>query len=226
MQLPRPLILAVVLALACVLTGCGGGEGDAPATTTSTARSASPDTSATDDDAPSGDETPPATLGSAAVARGAQLDALLDAYAPVTTRASYVIAAETLRTHARSADASAAQVQAYAGAVRLELQRTSAVLAAAQSAVRAQATPDPSVRRLQQLMLGAIRARVEAVADLRRLLAADANPETPHDRRVVLRDAWHADWDASVRAARDATSSMQDARDAVGLEPAPEDGIR
>ncbi|MBC7460333.1 MAG: hypothetical protein H7287_03125 [Thermoleophilia bacterium] len=224
--MPRPLTMCLLLAAAIALAGCGSGEPNRPAKDPPTTNQAT--TKAGDEAATAGDDEQlaPAAPGSAAVARGAQLDALVDAYGPVTTRASFLVAAETLRTHARTSDAPTEQAKEYAGAVRLELQHTSAALATARAKMLTQETPDLSVRRLQHLLLAAIAARTKAVADLRLLLVADATTEASHDRRVELRDAWRTAWNESVRSAREATTSMQDAREAVGLEPAPEDGIR
>lgn len=206
--------------------GCGADSG-AGASSRSTKTTASAAVAKTvQADLPAVEAGVPAVPGSAAVARGAQLDALVDSYEPVTAEASSLVAAEALRTYARTNDAPKEQVEQYAARVNVELQRTSVALAAARQRVAAQATPNPSVRRMQQLLLEAITARATSVVKLKRLVIADADPLTTHERRVALRDAWRAAWDSSVRAGREATTSMQDTREALGLAAGPEDGIR
>ena len=164
--------------------------------------------------------------GRVALARGRELDALVDAYAPVTTRASFLIAAETLRRDAIVDDAPSATIAERAGAVRLELRRSAAALATARRKVAAQPAVSPPARRLQALLLAGITARERSLVELKALLDADGSSTTTDERRATLRTTWRASWDASVRAARQATTTMQDARAAIGLDPGMEDSIR
>jgi hypothetical protein len=217
--------VVLLFALTGLVAGCGNHDSEARgAGTTSTTSSSTATTTAT-----TGTEASAATTaqpGRVAVAQGMRLDALVDAYAPVTTRASFLVAAETLRSYALNNDGTKDQIQEYAGSVRLELRRTSAVLVKARVAVAAQETPDAATRRLQVLLLKAVADRTHALTQLTLLLQADALPATTSDARKVLQGDWRTAWDTSVRDAREATTSMQDTREAAGLDPAPEDGIR
>jgi hypothetical protein len=215
-------LIAVLLVASLVLVGCG--SADRPADRT--ARTTASTTTATNDAEPGVDVNPVAEPGRVALARGHDLDVLVGAYAPVTSRASFLIAAETLRRDAIADEASAETIAERAGAVRLEIRRSAVTLAAARRKVAAQGTPTPTARRLQGLLLAAIGARSRALTELKSLLDADGESATTDARRKVLRAAWRASWDASVRAARQATTTMQDARASAGLDPGLEDSIR
>lgn len=217
--------------MALFVAGCGASESAPPtptaASTGTSAKATSTATLPSTSDAVGDQADATATpLGRTAVARGAHLEALVVAYRPVTARASFVVAAETLRARARSAASPAAQLQQHARAVQGEIRASARVLVMARRAVAASPAPDAVVRRIQLLMLRAIGARARAIVQLGSLVRADAVPTTTNERRSALQNAWRQSWDASVRAARDATTVLQDARDVAGLQPAPEDSIR
>ena len=74
-------------------------------------------------------------------------------------------------------------------------------------------------------MLEAIDARLRSTGELTLALKAAGNgsADTVVDTRW---ETWRASWDASLRAAREATTTMQAAREELGLVPAPEESIR
>jgi hypothetical protein len=74
-------------------------------------------------------------------------------------------------------------------------------------------------------MVDSIDARLRAIAALARELDADASDTVGDSEVEALDDAWHSAWDDSLRSAREATTSMQDLRARLGLDPPREESI-
>lgn len=162
-------------------------------------------------------------------ARAAAIDrafvGLVDAYADVSGRINFLVAAETLREDAVDSGAGEAVELERTGAVRVELRRLRAVLARTRPKVARARVSDEVQQRVQRLLLQAIDARTRALGQLEFALdglAAEVG-DTVIDERF---DAWRTSWDESLGATRAATTSMQDERARVGLEPAPEESFR
>lgn len=227
--------IASVLLVALAVVGCGGSDGAAgtgagtSAKKTSTERAtdgASPADTApatTDDTSDAGKDEPPTQLE---IAAGARYDALIAAYAPVTARVDFLTAAETLRADAVESGASSDIEKERSGVVKIEVVRLGKVLRAARPKVAAAAVDDEQQRRVRTLMLTAIDRRLEALRELSTMLAAVPDDTVGDSEVRRLRDQWRGSWDAALRAARDATTVMQDARAELGLEPALEESIR
>lgn len=215
-----------------VLAGCGTDGSAADGGTSSAAASASTRTGedrATRIGTSGGDTNGPAADGSDATAASRALEqrftALEQAYAPVTGRVSFLVAAETLRADAVDAGAGADVVAERAGSVRVEIRRLASVLARAHAAVRARRVSTGSIDAdVRLLMLRAIDQRQLALRRLDSLL--DAAAATTGAVDPALTERWRAAWDGSVRAAREATTRMQDARAEAGLPAGREDAVR
>ena len=225
--------LAVRLLLALVVTvllaGCGAQEPAARTVATTSepaARDRAATTTADDSDDDDDDEDAIVTPTPAALAADARYAALLRAYAPVTQRINFLVTAETLRTDAVSASAGDKLERERFGAVRIELRRMERILRKARVKVaEAKATPEAQ-EHVRDLMLEAIDARLRALGQLELALDAQRAKDTPASEVERLDEQWHASWDESLRAAREATTAMQESRALLGLEPAVEDGIR
>jgi hypothetical protein len=222
--LPALALQALVLVAALLaLAGCGAddstpGQG-APATTTST-------TSAPAGDDGDVDEDEVVSPTPAARAAGARFDALVHEYTPVTNRVNYLVTAETLREDAVASGAGEKVEFERFGAVRIEILRMAKVLRSARPKVAALTVTSPAQRHVQDLMLEAIDSRARALRELERALTALGAEDAPKSETEALEDRWHASWDASLRAAREATPTRQESRAMLALEPAAEDGIR
>lgn len=231
-------VLLVAMA-AAILGGCGGGD-DAPepgvapdtpaAKTDAGGEGAKPGADGEPDTEPEPDaesdprdEDAPPTPAQLAI--GAGLDRLAAAYAPVSARINFLVAAETLRADAVDADAGDAIEVRRTGVVRIEAERMKDVLAAARPKVAAVPVRTEAQQQVQQLLLEAIDVRARAMVELQAMIQAQG--QGLGDSIIEERNAtWRASWDASLRAAREATTTTQDARAELGLEPAREEALR
>lgn len=222
----RQVAAVLVLTLAVQAAGCGG-TGDAPGSSRPEAPANRSDTPREEDAQPAARAEPPvgATRSRGALAAGRAYGALLAAYAPVSARVNFLVTAETLRKDAVEAGASQ-DVFARTGAVRLEIPRMRKVLVRARPRLQRVPLTDDDQRLVQQRMLEAVDARLAALRGLEAMLAAVAAERVVDSRVEELEDQWRADWESSVRAARQATTALQEGRARVGLEPAPEEAIR
>jgi len=144
----------------------------------------------------------------------------------VSARVNFVVTAETLRADAASSGAEDELELERAGTVRLEAGRMLRVLAATRPDVASAVVATRDERRVQASMLDAIDARRRAMLGLRRVLDARGADPVIDSRVDELEAVWRADWNESLRATREAMTRLQGARQALGLEPAPEEGIR
>lgn len=221
------LLIALVAATSLVLAACGDDEPAEPAQSTTpvpATTSAPMDDESEQVDEEDGDVVVAPTP--AAIASGHRLDALLVPYARVTKRVNFLVAAETLRADAVDSRAGEKVERERFGAVRVEIERMDSVLRAARPRVAAVSLVSVEERYVQGLMLSAIDARLRALAQLERTLDALADEDAAASEVEALEDRWQASWNESLRYAREATTSMQDARATMGLELAPEDRIR
>ena len=219
----RLLVLAIAAML--LLAGCGAQEPEGR-TAATTSEPAARDRAATTPAVDADDEDAVVAPTPAARAADARYAALLRAYAPVTQRINFLVTAETLRSDAVSASAGDKLERERFGAVRIELRRMERILRKARAKVaEAKATP-AAQEHVRELMLEAIDARLRALGQLELALDAQRAKETPASEVERLDEQWHASWDESLRAAREATTAMQESRALLGLEPAAEDGIR
>lgn len=225
------LVASLALLVAGLFSACGdddpppGGAGrDAPPASTGVApvdEPANSDDAGTDGDAE--DEDAPPTPAQLAVGRG--LERLAGAFGPVSARINFLVAAETLRADAVDANAGDAIEEARAGVVRLEIERMTDLLEATRPKVAAVPVRTVAQQQVQQLLLEAIDVRARAMGEL--LAAIEAQGQGMGDSVVKERMAtWRASWDESLRATREATTTTQDARAALGLEPAREEELR
>ena len=211
------VVFGLVVVVACmILGGCGGAE--SPVTESSTPRAPAAEAAT---DANSGD-----VMSQAARAAGQRFNVLVAVYAPVSRRINFLVAAETLRADAVASGASRATELERSGVVRIEAGKLRRVLRFVRPRVAAVAVLDPAQRAMQLSMLQALDSRSRAVSRL--IAALDAISEGAEGDTVTEQrlDDWQASWDESLRAARAATNTMQDARAELGLEPAPEESIR
>jgi hypothetical protein len=229
------LAAALVLLVSAGGVGCGSdgsaGDGDARSTTSGGAASTSDGATPTTDgeagaasgDVDEVDEDAPPTAAELAAGRG--LERLAKAYAPVSARINFLVAAETLRDDAVDGNAGDKIEQERAGVVRIEAERMTDVLAAARPKVAAVPVRTTAQQQVQQLLLEAIDVRSRAMGEL--LAAIQAQGTGLGDSVVKERFAtWNASWDESLRATREATTTTQDARAELGLAPAPEEALR
>lgn len=218
----RPLaLLAILLVAMALISGCGRGEEPgrtAPATTASETE-VEPGASSEPVEEPDGPT-------GAALAADARFDALVTAFAPVSVRVNYLVAAETLRIDAVESGAGDAVELERFGAVRVERDRMLDVLRAARPRVATVLVADAEQQHVKELLLGAIDARRRALVQLELALdaqAKEATPDTVVEERVA---AWEARWNESLRLTREATTEMQESRARLGLEPGPEEAFR
>jgi hypothetical protein len=160
-----------------------------------------------------------------AAAIGRQLDALAAAFAPVSARINFLVAAETLREDAMESKASDQVELERTGTVRLELRRTRTVLVEARPAVAAVSVRATAARNVQQLLLAAIDARLRALTQLEATLDGISR-EVGRSIVDARFERYRAAWEQSVRSTREATTAVQDERARIGLEPAPEEALR
>lgn len=224
---PHVLLPVLLLLLAGAAAGCGG---DRPVSA-GESRDAAPaktgagevEVPATIDEPDATDEDAPPTPAQLAVGRG--FERLATAFAPVSARINFVVAAETLRVDAVDANAGDDIEEARAGVVRIEAERMKDVLAAARPDVAAVPVRTEAQQQVQQLLLEAIDVRTRAMGEL--LAAIQAQGQGLGDSVITERTAtWRASWDRSLRATREATTTTQNARAALGLEPAREEALR
>jgi hypothetical protein len=213
------LAIAVAALAAC---GSANEPSTVPATTPSTADRT---TAASTTPTASTPSAAPTTNPAVALATGRKLDALNRAYAPVTARVNFLVAAEVLWRDAIANDAPVNVQRDRAGAVRLEALRMAPILVRSQRAVRVQVQAQPEAREVQTLLLRAIANRSLALERLDAVL--DASSTGSNDDDVdTLNDAYRSSWDAAARSAREATDAVQELRASLGLEPAPEGALR
>lgn len=238
----RSCLVATLLAICVVLLAACGDDGGsssrtdreaAPPTEAGSGSSAAGDGAATDpgDEAASTAGRDDATTPSArAVAVGRRLDRLVAAYAPVSGRVSYVVAAETLRVDLGDARDDPDTEAERAGVVRLEIERGLPLLARARALLLRQPLATPAERRIVALLLRSIDARASALRGLQSSLDAVASEGGPRDvgdlERTRRALSWREQWETSVGAARHAMTATQDARERIGLEPASEVSFR
>ena len=99
------------------------------------------------------------------------------------------------------------------------------LLLTAQRGLKALVVRQPSVRRVQIALVAGVAARLRALDRLEAVLDAESLEKT--DREVVDLDVeFRIAWDASLRSARNATGAVQDIREGLGLDPAPEEALR
>ncbi len=154
-----------------------------------------------------------------------RLNALAVAFAPVTARINYLVAAETLRADAVASGADEATELERTGVVRVELRRMRDVLEQARPKVAAAAVSSSVEQYVRGRLLEAIDARLRAVSLHESALdglAGDVG-DTMVDARFA---AWRSAWGESLRATREATTAMQDELVRVGRPPAPEESFR
>jgi hypothetical protein len=217
---PLVHVLLLLVATATFATACGD-EGPA---STDVAKQATTATNSSGD--VEDDDAAVVTPTRAAQASGRRLDALVATYAPVSARLNYLVAAETLRQDALDADAGKATIDERTGTVALEIRRMRMLLARVRPKLLASAVGSADEQHVQQLMLESIDARSRAVAFLERELAARADERVGDSVVKGLDDQWAGAWDESLRRAREATTSMQELRASLALEPAREEAIR
>jgi hypothetical protein len=220
-RVPRQLIAGAVLLLAIVLLagGCAGRVDD-PATVPNAP------------DAPERGEAPLESADATSVVPprianeiGRRLDGLVAAYVPVSSRSSFLVAAETLRSTAVDSGAGTVVELERAGSVRVEIGRMRPLLTRARANVDAVRVASPVQQRIKRRMLAAIDARQLALDQLQ--FALDGVAAALGDQIIDERfDRWQTSWDVSLRAAREATTLLQDERVRIGLEPSPEESIR
>jgi hypothetical protein len=144
----------------------------------------------------------------------------------VSRRVNFLVSAETLRQDAVLSRAGDKVELERFGAVRLEIGRMGRLLRQTRPRVAAAKVTTPDEQHVQDDMLAAIDARLRALTQLEVALDALGDDKVPASRDEELEDRWRASWDESLRLAREATTTMQDSRAMLGLEPGPEDGIR
>lgn len=217
----------MALLVAAVAAGCGTDEPPQATTTTPTPGQPTRDTpERTTTPEPTIDEDAAVVPTRAAKAAGLRYDALVRAYSPVSDRVNYLVAAETLRADAVDAGAGEDIERERFGAVRIELDRMEEVLRTARPRVARVSVNDVDQQHVQRLMLAAIDARLRALRELELALDALGKEDAPDTEVEALVDAWQASWETSLRHAREATTSMQQARALLALPPALEESIR
>ncbi len=215
--------IALVLLLALLTAACG----DDSATPSEPAAPAGGDAAASSEpeDQPDDESTDEAVPTAAQQAAGRGLERLAKAFAPVSARINFLVTAETLRADAVDSNAGDEIERERAGVVRIEIDRMQDVLASARPRVAAVPVSTTAQQQVQQLLLEAIDARSRAMTEL--VAALNAVGAGMGDRVVEERfSMWEASWDASLRATREATTTVQDARADLGLAPAPEEQLR
>lgn len=219
--------MLVVIAAGLIAAGCGREEGT-PSRATSAASSAAPDVApdpAASEERGPADPALAASVARAAIATGRRLDDLSAAFAPVSARVNFLVAADTLRRDAIDSEAGAEIERERAGAVRLEVLRMRPILVTARRQLSALVQPQARTKRVQLLLLSAISSRLRALDRLEAVLDAeqrDVSDESVDDLDSAFRTAW----DDSLRATREATTSVQEIRSSLGLDPAPEEALR
>lgn len=215
--------IASVFVAAAVVAGCGSDATPAAPRTPSTDSAAATEPAPPDTQASSDVDAVAPTRQ--ALAAGRRFDALLAAYAPIRDRINFLVAADTLRIDAIESGAGVEIQRERTGIVRVEAARLRRIVVAARAHVAAVSIGLPAEQQVQRSMLQSIDARIRAIDALTR--AVQARTATAPDTRVdALEDLWTRSWSDAARGAREATTTMQVARAALGLEPAPEESIR
>lgn len=206
---------------ALVLSACGGSSEPGPGGTTASEPDTPQSFELDDDDR----DVMPAVAPARAAAIRRRLDALVAAYKPVSARINFLVSAETLRKDAVGSGAGEAIELERTGAVRVELRRMRSVLGDARSAIADVQVGSDVQQRIQRLLLQAVDFRLRSLGQLE--AALDGLAGEVGDSEIDARfEAWEESWDASLRAAREATTALQDERARVGLDPAPEESFR
>lgn len=220
--------VATCLVAAIVAVGCGADDPAPDEQPTPPAPAREPMGPGAEDEQPEQDEDADeeAVATPQARATGRRLDQLVAAYQPVSTRASFLVAAETLRADAVANGTDSATERERTGVVTIEARRMLQVLRAARPRVAASPVTDIEQQHVQQLLLDAIDARVRAVRELEQTLVVFRDPEATDTRVEELEEQWQASWDEAVRGAREATTELQALRARLLLDPAPEEAIR
>lgn len=210
----------LVVTCACIGAACG----DAGTATSATTVDDSTSPAATTSRDPVA--RPVARPARRALGTSRRLELLVAAYAPVSERISFVVAAHTLWNDAVATKAGDDVERARAGALRVELARMSRVLGSSRTNVAAAAVESDDQRRIQELMLRAIDARARAVRQLDEVLDAAGRDAASKTELQSLEAAHRQSWDQSLRAAREAMTLLQATRAAQALDPAQEESIR
>ncbi|MEO6867467.1 MAG: hypothetical protein ABI200_05555 [Gaiellales bacterium] len=214
--------LVMLALIALIMTGCGAADprrqADAP-------KPSNPPGSPIDDVDRGGDDAVVTPTPEARRA-GRSFDRLVSAYAPVTARINFLVTAETLRTAAVSSGLAADVEAERYGAVRLEIKRMHRVLERARPGVAAVKVGDIDQRRVQDLMLEAIRARGLAMQRLEATLDASVDGDVPDSEAERLATNWKQSWNRSLRTSREAMTTMQESRARQGLALAAEGAVR
>lgn len=231
---PIPALLALIAVT--MLGGCGGGgSGGDDAGGDAAARAARAGEASAEDRAAAvaeqttrndGDDVEVAAPTPAAVASQRRYEALVKAYAPVSSRVDFLVAAETLRQDAVVSGAGEELERERFGAVRLEIERMVPVLRRTRPRVAAAQVATADEQHVQTLLLQVIDSRLRALTELEAALDALGDERTPASADEKLEERWRASWDQSLRDARGATTTMVDAYAQQGLPPAPEDRLR
>ncbi len=220
------LLLALLVALAS--TACGGSSGsrDEGGSTATTGSDTDSDPDAPTEETPDDDgDDAAAEPTPVAIAERRVLDRLAAAFAPVSARVNFVVAAETLRADAVDGNAGDDVERERAGLVRIEVDRMRDVLAATRPKVAAVPVRSVAQQRVQQLLLEAIDVRTRAMDEL--VAALDADGRDLGDSLVEERlELWQRSWQDAYRSTREATTVSQERRAELGLEPAPEEALR
>lgn len=154
---------------------------------------------------------------------GQQLDGLASAFAPISERVNFVVAAE--RLHMLDVDDGTVGT---AAAIRrqnviAEVRRYRAIIRSARASVD-RVSVGARVATTQQMLIRLIDVRMAA---LRSLEAALRGEQHGNDAATnVQRDQWSASWDQSLGLARRVTNDGQKLRSQLGLPPASEDAFR
>ncbi|MCB0878305.1 MAG: hypothetical protein KDC46_04915 [Thermoleophilia bacterium] len=214
--------ISILLIAACLLAaGCGD---DGPAGRSASSGSGGGDTSTAGGVAAASSSDPQVPTAQAR-SIGRRFDALASAFAPVSARINFLVTAETLRADAVDSDAGTDIELERTGAVRVELRRMRSVLQSARPVVAAVTVSTESQRRVRQLLLDAIDARLRATGQLESAL--DGLAQEVGDSIVDARfEAWDASWSESQRDTREATTLVQESRAELGLPAAPEEALR
>jgi hypothetical protein len=154
-----------------------------------------------------------------------RLGLLVAAYSPVSDRINFLVTAETLRSAAVASGAGVEVELERTGSVRVEIGRMRTVLETARPKVDAVRVSGGVQQQLKRRMLRAMDSRMLALDQLETALDGVANRlgDQVVDERF---ERWRTSWNDSLRAAREATTIMQDERARVGLQPSLEEAIR
>lgn len=214
------MVTLALLTTATILSACGGSNTSSTRTEVSIDDEYTREVLEDEDEADDGVKLPQDV-----VASQRRLDALVAAYAPISTRVSFLVSAETLRADAVDSDAGDSVELERAGTVRMEIRRMRSGLRTARPKVLRVEVAGEEQRTVRQHLIDAIVARERALVHLERMLDAEgsASRETMAQSQ---KSAWKLAWQQSQRSAREALTIIQEQREELGLEPTPEGLVR